>query len=415
MDTRGIGRRIAYWRGRRNLTQTDFGALMGQSRRWVQDLEGGQRQQDPRLSVVERAAQVLRVPLELLLSDVAVGGGACADAEEIEAIREVLQRHDVITGTCADDGREPLTVEVLRRNLAYGRAAFQSGHFASLGRLVPELLADANLAAARYEGNEQLAAYGVLSLTLELAEAVAVKYGDGALAWLAGHQAVAAAERSGAPVIMASAARHLVDAMTHHGQARAAAAFAVAAADRLEAELLVRGSDGLSVLGMLYLKAAMALAAAGESADRDSASAAAAVPSLLDQAEEHAEQLGNDGNAVWTAFGPTNVRLYRVAAHVRLSQGAEAVAVAQGIPDPARAALPRERRAHHLADLARGYTQAGLREEAVNTLLEAEQEAPEEVRCRPHSHALVEDLRLLGAGAAEGRLRALAGRCGLPG
>jgi len=47
-------------------------------------------------------------------------------------------------------------------------------------------------------------------------------------------------------------------------------------------------------------------------------------------------------------------------------------------------------------------------------LLDAEREAPEEVRCRPRTRELVKDLRLLGVGAAEGRLRSLAGRCGLP-
>jgi hypothetical protein len=79
----------------------------------------------------------------------------------------------------------------------------------------------------------------------------------------------------------------------------------------------------------------------------------------------------------------------------------------------ARDALPRERRAHYRVDTARALTQAGRRVEAVETLLEAEREAPEEVHCRPHSKKLVEDLTLLGAGSAEGRLRALAQRCGL--
>ncbi|MFJ2587114.1 helix-turn-helix domain-containing protein [Streptomyces sp. NPDC087538] len=49
METGRIGRRIAYWRERRAFTQADFGRMMGQTRRWVQDLEGGQRQQDPPL------------------------------------------------------------------------------------------------------------------------------------------------------------------------------------------------------------------------------------------------------------------------------------------------------------------------------------------------------------------------------
>ncbi|GHF49496.1 transcriptional regulator [Streptomyces mashuensis] len=386
---------------------------MGKSRRWVQDLEGGRRQADPRLSVLENAARVLGVPLERLLSD-STTGGDCVDADEIEAIRSALQRHDVITGTCDESCADPVPLGELRRQVSYGRAAFQAGHFASLGRLVPDLLIDTTRAAAWHTGDDKLVAHQLLALVLELVEGAAVKYGATDLALLSAHRAVTAAERSGDVVTMGSAARHLADAMTHHGRPQAAHDFALAAAARLEEELLTRGADGLSVLGMLYLKAAMAAAAIGEGGGHRAVSAAADVPVLLGRAGEQATRLGADGNALWTAFGPTNVSLYRVAAHVQLSEGADAVAASRGIPAPALAALPRERRAHHLADLARAHTLAGRRTEAVDTLLDAEREAPEEVRCRPRTRQLIEDLCLLGAGPAEGRLRALAGRCGLP-
>ncbi|NED02942.1 XRE family transcriptional regulator, partial [Streptomyces sp. SID6648] len=94
--------------------------------------------------------------------------------------------------------------------------------------------------------------------------------------------------------------------------------------------------------------------------------------------------------------------------------GADAIAAAADIPAPAFASLPKERRAHLLADRALGELQAGQRETAVDTLLAAEELAPEEVQCRPRTKTTVENLRLLGAGSAEGRLRLLADRCGLP-
>jgi transcriptional regulator with XRE-family HTH domain len=410
MDSQGIGRRIAFWRERRGMTQQEFGVLMGQTRRWVQDLEGGHRQRDPRLSVLQNAARVLQVRLDALLSD--APGVQCIDAVELQAIRTALFRHDVLTGTADDGPADPMPVEVVRRHLMYARSAYQAGRFASLGRLVPQLLVDANRAAARHQDEAQRDAFRLLSLALELTEAAAIKFSDTDLALVCGHRAVAAAERSGDPVVMASAARHLADAMTHHGQAQPAATFAVAAAERLGGELRRRGPDGYSVLGMLWLKAAMAQAAVAQAADN--ANAARPVADFLDQADKHAKELGRDDNRLWTAFGPTNVSLHRVAAHVQLSEGAAAVAVALRIPEPARATLPRERRAHHLADLARAYMQAGRREEAVSELLKAEAEAAEEVRCRPRTKELVEDLRLLGAGSATGRLQALAGRCGLP-
>ncbi|GHH56195.1 helix-turn-helix domain-containing protein [Streptomyces candidus] len=413
--TQGIGRRVAYWRERRRITQSDFASLMGQSRRWVQDLEGGKRQTDPRLSVLERAAAVLTVPLAAFLAD--APGRECLDAAELDAIRTVLQRHDVITGTVDSDDADPLPVETLRNRLVHARSAFEAGKYASLGTAVPQLLIDTNRAAARHDGDEQLGAFRVLSMTLNLAESASIKFGAPDLASQCGNRAVAAAERSEDPVMMGLAACHLSDAMNHHGQAPAAQAFAVAAAGRLTSDLLTAGADGLSVLGTLYLKAAMAQATAAQSAP--DTRTATAVPIYLDQADDYAAQLGDGGGVpafgaqTWTSFGATNVGLYRVAASVQLSKGEDAVTAAGDISAAARAALPRERRAHHLVDLARAYQQVGRRAKAVDTLLDAEREAKEEVICRPRTKQLVEDLRLLGAGSAEGRLQALAGRCGL--
>ncbi|MGH3974007.1 MAG: hypothetical protein ACRDS9_11905, partial [Pseudonocardiaceae bacterium] len=54
--------------------------------------------------------------------------------------------------------------------------------------------------------------------------------------------------------------------------------------------------------------------------------------------------------------------------------------------------LPRERRASHLLDVTRGYLQAGQRDQAAVTLLEADQLAPEEVRCRHLAKTVIGDL-----------------------
>lgn len=412
MDDIQFGRRVAHWRDRRRLSQREFAALMQRSLRWVEELEGGRRQADPQLSVVTEVARRLGITVDRLLSDPVV---LCPAESEIDAVRAALQRHDVITGSCGDSSAGPVPVAVLQRSLWYARTGFQAGHFAKLGVQIPKLLVDATRAAEHHQGDDRLEAYRQLSLALELTEAAAIKWGDTELAVVAGHRAVAAAERSEDPVIQASAARHLADAMTNHGQARAAVAFATASAHRLQGDLLRRGPEGLSVLGMLFLKAAMAQAAAAEADDRSPAALARAVPDFLDQADEHADRLGADRNELWTSFGPTNVALYRVAAHVQLSEGADAIAVAADIPALALTQLPRERRAHLLTDRAIAEKQAGHRETAVDTLLEAEELAPEEVVCRPRTKRLVEDLRLLGTGSAEGRLRGLAARCGLPG
>ncbi|MFF3276601.1 helix-turn-helix domain-containing protein [Streptomyces chrestomyceticus] len=412
MNSIQFGRRVHYWRTRRRIPRAEFARLMGKSLRWVEELEGGRRQADPQWSVIQLAALRLSITPERLMAEAI--DAECVRASQIDAVRAALQRHDVITGSCDDCSAGPAPVPALYRQLTYARTGFQAGHFAQLGSEIPALLVDATRAAQHHRGDDRLAAYEVLSLALELTEAAAIKWGDTELGVIAGHRAVTAAEQSQNPVIMASAARHLGDAMTNHGQAAAAAEFVLAAARRLEPDLLRSGPDGYSVLGMLYLKAAMAAAAASEADNRHPAGYARRVPDYLDEAGEHAARLGGDDNRLWTSFGPTNVSLYRVAAHVHLSEGAEAVAVAAGIPGDAVENLPRERRAHLLTDRAIGEIQAGLRARAVETLLEADDLAPEEVRCRPRTKAHIEDLRLLGVGSAKGRLRLLADRCGLP-
>ncbi|MFE0374760.1 helix-turn-helix domain-containing protein [Streptomyces inhibens] len=179
------------------MTQADFGALMGKSRRWVQDLEGGQRQTDPRLSVLERAAEVLQVRMEALLSDQEMDSSSeCVDATELEEIQATLHRHDVLTGSF-DDSHELTDLDALRRNVAYGWMAFQSSDYSPLGRVLPPLLVDANRCAAQLEGDAQRTAHVLLSMAYQLTTAIATKFGDESLAWHAADRSVMAATRSG--------------------------------------------------------------------------------------------------------------------------------------------------------------------------------------------------------------------------
>ena len=158
MDSSGIGRRVAYWRNRRGYTQTEFGQLMGKGLRWVQSLEGGQRQIDPRFSLVEQAACVLGVPIEELLTDTAVSAGlARADPHGLALIRAALHHPGVVVG--ADVDQAPVPVDELRRHVAYGWSAFQATGYAPVTQVLPRLLVDASFTARRLEGDAQRTAY----------------------------------------------------------------------------------------------------------------------------------------------------------------------------------------------------------------------------------------------------------------
>lgn len=400
METGRIGRRIAYWRERRGFTQTDFGRLMGQTKRWVQDLEGGKRQVDPRLSVLVRAAEVLRIPLEQLLMD-----SPASPPPETTPPAEAVAVIDVLYRT--EDGERPPPLADLRRALAFCCVAFQACHYGALGRDLPALLLNAQRAAdLETEAGE---AHALLSRTLQLTASFLHKYGSSTAvpAALVADRALSAAERSGDAVAIGAASRRVAKALAYQGRPEAARDFAVSAARRLQEDLAAAGPLGLSTLGMLYLSAAISSAAS----ERSTAAVARAT-SLVDHAGEVAEQQGVDLNEDWTAFGPTNVGLHRVDVLARFEDGWSALEAAEGVDAAALAGLTRERKAQHLITMARAQLLTRRKSEAGKSLLRADKLAPEEVRRRKSTVDLVADV--VGATPVpSGELRALAERCGL--
>ncbi|MEE1738563.1 helix-turn-helix transcriptional regulator [Streptomyces sp. BE147] len=402
MDTGRIGRRIAYWREQRGFTQADFGRLMGQTRRWVQDLEGGQRQQDPRLSVLVRAADVLRIPLEQLLMDgPPEPPPATTPPVEALAVIDVLYRND--------DGDPPPPLTELRRRLTYCCEAFQACHYGALGRDLPALIVKARQSAAQ-AGTEASEAHALYSRVLQLTASFLHKYGPATAvqAAVVADRALAAAERSGDAVAIGAASRRVAKSLTYQQQPRAAVDFAVGAARRLATGLEASGPLGLSTLGMLYLNAAIAAASLGRST-----AAVRQASEHVDQAAEVADQQGADLDEDYTMFGPTNVSLHRVDVLTRFEDGWSAIEAADGLEGEALYGLSKERQAQHLITMARAQLLTRRKEAAAESLVAAARLAPEEAIGRQSTVDLVADV--VGATPAPGGdLRRLAAQCGLP-
>ncbi|WP_386419781.1 DNA-binding protein [Streptomyces pulveraceus] len=376
---------------------------MGQTRRWVQDLEGGQRQQDPRLSVLVRAAEVLRIPLEQLLTDgPSESPPAPSPPVEALAVIDVLYRED------NEDGDPPPLTE-LRRRLTYCCEAFQACHYGALGRDLPMLIAGSRRSAARAD-DEAGEAHVLLSRVLQLAASFLHKYGPATAvqAAVVADRALAAAERSGDPIAIGAASRRVAKSLMYQHQPRTAVEFATGAARRLSTELEAGGPLGLSTLGRLYLSAAVAASSLGRS------------PTVVRQVDEHvgqaaevADQQGADLDEDYTMFGPTNVELHRVDVLTRLDDGAEALKAAADLEEDALHGLSKERQAQHLITMARAQLLTRRKEAAAESLIKAARLAPEEVVGRESTIDLVADV--VGATPVPGGdLRRLAVRCGLP-
>jgi transcriptional regulator with XRE-family HTH domain len=381
--TSDVGSRVRYWRERRGFTRGHFADLMGRSPSWVDKIEAGERHLD-RISVLEQVAEALHLPVHVLLDDVSFQRGAqCVDPAEIAAIRAALQRYGFTPDEVphvSDEADTPVSPVRLRQHVDHAWAAFQASDYAALGPVLARLLDEATAAAALAE-DEQVTA-GLLSETYQIIASTTRKLGYADLEWIAAERSLSAAQASGDPVVLGGAAFRVVNALRDNNGPAAAVTTTGEAADRLAAG----GSSPLavrSVYGHILLQGAMAAAEADD---------AAAARHFLGEARATAESLDGDRNDYYTAFGPTNVVIHEVAALVELHEWTTALQVATGIAPPQLTFLPRERRANHLLEIARAYSLAGKRNHALWSLLEADEIAPKEVRCRPAARDLIADL-----------------------
>jgi transcriptional regulator with XRE-family HTH domain len=368
---------------RRGLTRRIFADRMGRSVSWVDKVRSGDRQLD-RLSVLEQIANVLGVSLHSLIDlDEARRAGRCADEVEIFELRAALQRYD---GLCGDPGRGDPDLTRLRRDVHYGWLSFQSSNYQVVTRLLPDLLVTLQQAYRAVEGDDQRAAAELLVQTYWLAAEVSFKFGRMELGWIAGDRGITVAEWAGDLTLIGATARRLAHAMMSGSDVaslRRAVALVRATADRLEPGIGRASPAYLSAYGMLFLKGSIAAARLGDAGLSRDLNAEAAVVARL---------LGGDRNEHWSAFGPANVAVHRVSALAELHEGGRVVEHAEQFGTERLSSLPRERRANHILNVARGFGQWGKRDEAVALVLEADSLAHEEVHCRPLTNALVTEL-----------------------
>lgn len=104
------------------------------------------------------------------------------------------------------------------------------------------------------------------------------------------------------------------------------------------------------------------------------------IATFLAEADEAATRLGSDANYLWTAFGPTNVKIHRVTAAMELGDIQGAIDLG---PRIVTRGLPTERRVRHAIETARAYVRWNRIDDALAVLLAAERDAPEQVPLPP--------------------------------
>ncbi|MBC8993233.1 MULTISPECIES: helix-turn-helix domain-containing protein [Micromonospora] len=407
MDELPIGRRVAYWRSRRKMSQQVFADRLGKSKSWVDKVERGVRRLD-KFSVLYEIADILQIDVQLLHGkdpERRTDALNCIDQVEVEEIRTALERYDSMSAYF-DAAPFPPPLADMRKAVNHAWLTYQYGRYGMLTRALPKLLRDAQAADAGYAADEQVReAAHLLGQVYQIASSVLRKLGECDLAWLAADRSMAVAQRADDPLLAGIATTRVCNALVAMGRPRPALELNVRIAGRL-----APGGDNdvrperLSVYGMLLLQGAMAAARIGDSATVDD---------LLAGADEAAKLLGGDHNHYWTSFGPTNLELHRAAAAVELGDGGRAVETHLRLSEPAFNALLPERRAHHLLDLARGYSQIGDVASAGDMLLRGDRLAPSEIRCRPIAHELMSEILRRTRGAPPQPIAELAEHMGV--
>jgi transcriptional regulator with XRE-family HTH domain len=399
-DELTVGERIAFYRRRRGLTQAVLAGLVGRSEDWLSKIERGERQAR-RLDVLSDLARVLRVNIGDLLGQPVLVEADQAGHDDVPAIRDALMSPRRLSKTLfSTDEPVRLPVDQLAHLAESGWTDFQQGRLGKVIAVLPTLITAAQAAEGSAIG-PRADGCAVSARVHHLAATALSKIGEADLAWMAAERAMAAADQSENPLVLASAARAGTHALLTVGRYDDAMALGMRAADWLRG----RAPDGpaaLSLLGMLYLRSSTA---AARRHDRSAAT------TFLGEAKAVADRLGVDGNYWQTGFGPTNVQLHAVSANLELGD-VETVLNQPRIGELSH--LPAERAAEYHVDLARALSMVARDPDSLAEFLTAEQLAPELVR---HSAAVRETVKTMyrrssGLTGTSWELVRLAQRCG---
>jgi transcriptional regulator with XRE-family HTH domain len=404
-DRLTIGERIAFYRARRGLTQTELANLVGRGPDWLSKIERGERPLR-NVEVLAELARALRVTLgDLLGQPVLLEDDDQLD--DVPAVRDALMAPGrlsrVIYRQTSDGGSVDLTRAA--RLVEFAWTDYQRGRLSTVITQLPSLVRSAQRledSASDLPRPEQHRAWTISARTHHLAATTLSKVGEADLSWIAAERAMGAADRSDDVLVLASTARAATHALLAVGRFGDAIEMGNSAAAWLAGHVADADPVALSLLGMLHLRTAIA---AARLQDRSTAT------ELLDRAGAAADRIGADIDLWHTSFGPTNVELHRLAAALDL--GDVAWVVDRG-PRVDTSGLPAERRITHLTAFARALTLLARDDQALEVLLAAEREAPALVR---HSVEVRETVKVMQrrapvtSGRRSSALLGLAHRC----
>jgi transcriptional regulator with XRE-family HTH domain len=392
-----IGRRIAAYRRRKGLSQAALAGLVGRSESWLSQVERGLRDVD-RLSVLTDLARVLDVPLDVLSAFPPGRAAASGPADPLQHVRAFFMGHPGLLATT--DHRRATPEPDLGTSVAAAHRDYQAARYEVVIAGLPALLAEAE----RTRRPERRRTQGAIASAYILAAKLLTKLGATDLAVLAADRGATAAASTESLACRGAAAYQVVTALGAAGRSAEAEEMAVRMAEHLEVAGGLGSPEVVSVTGALWLESAVI------ASRRNAVSPAVA---RLRSAQRLAELLGHDGNHVWTAFGPTNVAIHRLAVSTNLGDPTAALRAAEKLDVGGLPHTLRSRRAQVHLDLARARMRRREPADALLHLLQAEAVAPQSIRYAAATRELIEALLERRTRSTAASVDGLARRAGL--
>ena len=367
-----IGERVAYYRRRRGLSQVALAGLAGRTESWVQKIENGRAELD-RLSVIAIVARALDVAVSELLPDDVASVDDSNRGRSVPTLRDLIFRYQALRPDPDPQQAVPLTA--LTQQVDEIWVAYQASQFpyviARLNDVLP--IAHASLIAA--EGSDKGDAAVQSAYLYHAAASVLVKIGETDLAGRCAERGLMMTDGAGDDVARSSLDRSVAHTLLSSGLFEDA----VGAVHQSLSQPSGHDARSTSTAGSLMLVGAMAAARSGSRIE---------ATAFLRHAERAANSIGRDANHVWTAFGPTNVAIHRVAVAGELGDMQLAAHIGSTLNV---ASMPRERQARHKLEVARALARTAKTDDALRTVLGAERLAPEQVRRHFLTHELVHE------------------------
>lgn len=380
-----IGDQIARIRRALPITQEQLAERADISVETIRELEQGERT-SARMATLNAIARALGTSTSSLIGDAST---AAARAEPDHRPLSLMELRRALTpargpaGTIVTDfGREPPALEVIRTHLRDADRAYHRGDYAAALAALPDVLRDAEAAAAAAPEGGRARAHALLAQSRYLTGELLIQLRAGDLAYCALTTALDAARIAGDEVLGTSVVKGLTWLLLRQGRFEESGQLAIDTADAVEPRFSRARPEELAVWGWLQLAAAAAAARDNRPSD---------ATSLLDSAAAAAARIGDrpasdDHLLIVGGFRSGRVEMMRVEAAAVAHEPAQVLNLADRVSASNTVATSWRR---HRLDVAWAHAQLGQWPDATAVLLDLRERAPAWLRHQRYARDIV--------------------------